>query len=160
MPESSKQHVGSVDILVNGAALDPKYRQLLSEVKVVDSLTLPDSALVRITDLKGENVDGNPLTVGAKLEIKFGGLDANATKSVFKGQITSVEPEFTPTGVTISARAYDKSHSLNRQRKTRTFQNMSRGGMVKKGAGEAGLGVEAESTSVVHEFFQQSNETD
>src|SRR3954470_21769874 len=160
MPESAKQHVGSVDIMVDGAALDPKYRALLSEVKVIDSLTLPDSALVRITDLKGENVDGNPLTVGAKLEIKFGGMEANATTSVFKGQITSVEPEFTPSGVTISARAYDKAHTLNRQRKTRTFQNMSASDMVKKVAGEAGLTADVESTSVVHEFFQQSNETD
>jgi phage protein D len=160
MPESAKQHVGSVDVTVDGAALDPRYRELLSEVKVVDSLTLPDMALVRITDLKGENVDGNPLTVGAKLEVKFGGLDAHATTSVFKGQITSVEPEFTPTGVTISARAYDKSHSLNRERKTRTFQNMSASDMVRKIVGEAGLAAKVESTSVVHEFFQQSNETD
>src|SRR3954468_2085957 len=160
MPESAKQHVGSIDILVNGAALDPKFRALLSEVKVIDSLTLPDSALVRITDLKGENIDSNPLVVGANLEIKFGGLEANATTSVFKGQITSVEPEFTPTGVTIPARAYDKAHVLNRQRKPRTFQNMSASDMVKKVAGEAGLTADVQSTSVVHEFFQQSNETD
>ena len=32
--------------------------------------------------------------------------------------------------------------------------------MVKKIAGEAGLAPKCESTSVVHEFFQQSNETD
>src|SRR3954452_5806173 len=160
MPETAQQHVGSVDVLVNGAALDPKYRQLLSEAKVVDSLTLPDTALVRITDPRGENVDGNPLVVGAKLEIKFGGLEANATTSVFKGQITTVEPEFTPSGVTISARAYDNAHKLNRERKTRTFQNMSASDMVKKIVGEAGLSADVQSTSVVHEFFQQSNETD
>src|SRR3954467_12308238 len=160
MPETAKQHVGSVDVLVNGAALDPKYRALLSEVKVTDSLTLPDTALVRITDLKGDNVDANPLVVGAKLEVKFGAMDANATASVFKGQITTVEPEFTPSGVTISARAYDNSHKLNRERKTRTFQNMSASDMVNKLTGEAGLTPKIQSTTVVHEFFQQSNETD
>src|SRR3954447_10984224 len=160
MTTTSKQHVGSVDVLVNGAALDPKYLEMLTEVKVVDSLTLPATALVRITDPKGENVDGNPLAVGAKLEVKFGGLEANATTSVFKGQITTVEPEFTPSGVTISARAYDNSHKLNRERKTRTFQNMSASDMVKKIVGEAGLSADVQSTSVVHEFFQQSNETD
>ena len=40
---------------------------------------------------------------------------------------------------TISVRAYDKSHKLNRERKTRTFQQMSASDMVKKVAGEAGL---------------------
>src|SRR3954452_401330 len=105
MPESAKQHVGSVDILVNGAKLDPTYRDLLSEVKVVDSLTLPDSALVRITDLKGGNGDGNPRTSGAKLETKFGETDATSTTSVLKAQTTSLALEFTSTGVTISARA-------------------------------------------------------
>src|SRR3954451_22442818 len=160
MPETAKQHVGSVDVLVNGAALDPKFRALLSDVKVTDSLTLPDTALVRIADLKGDNVDANPLVVGAKLEVKFGAMDGNATASVFKGQITTVEPEFTPSGVTISARAYDNSHKLNRERKTRTFQNMSASDMVKKIVGEAGLSADVQSTSVVHEFFQQSNETD
>src|SRR3954447_4538101 len=160
MPETAKQHVGSVDVLVNGAALDPKFRAPLSDVKVTDSLTLPDTALVRSADLKGDNVDGNPLVVGAKLEIKFGAMDANATASVFKGQITTVEPEFTPSGVTISARAYDNSHKLNRERKTRTFQNMSASDMIKKVTGEAGLTPKVQSTNVVHEFFQQSNETD
>ena len=50
--------------MVDGAQLDPKYGDLLSEVKVVDSLTLPDMALVRITDPKGENIDANPLKLG------------------------------------------------------------------------------------------------
>ena len=71
-----------------------------------------------------------------------------------------MEPEFTAQGVTISIRAYDKAHKLNRERKTRTFQQMSASDMVRKVANEAGLSPQVTSTSVVHEFFQQSNETD
>ena len=37
---------------------------------------------------------------------------------------------------------------------------MSASDMVQKIAGESGLSPQCESTSVVHEFFQQSNETD
>ena len=157
----SKEHVASMTVLVDGAQLDPKYGDLLSEVKVVDSLTLPDMALVRITDLKGENIDANPLKLGAKIEIKAGDMGANTTTTIFKGQIAAVEPEFTPQGVVISARAYDEAHKLNRQKKSRTFQQMSASDMARKVVGEAGLAVgEIKSTSVVHEFFQQSNETD
>ncbi|MDA0173871.1 VgrG-related protein [Solirubrobacter taibaiensis] len=157
----SKEHVASMSVVVDGQALDPKYAELLSEVKVIDSLTLPDMALVRITDLKGENIDANPLKLGAKIEIKAGDKGANTTESIFKGQIAAVEPEFTPQGVVISARAYDEAHKLNRQKKSRTFQQMSASDMARKVVGEAGLAAgEIKSTSVVHEFFQQSNETD
>ena len=62
-----------------------------------------------------------------------------ATTSIFKGQIAAVEPEFTAKGCTISVRAYDKAHKLNRERKTRTFQQMSASDMVSKIASEAGL---------------------
>jgi phage protein D len=157
----SKEHVASLSVVIDGQALDPKYSDLLSEVRVVDSLTLPDMALVRITDLKGENVDANPLKLGAQIEVKAGQTGANSTVSIFKGQIAAVEPEFTPQGVVISARAYDKAHKLNREKKSRTFQQMSASDMAKKVVGEAGLSAgEIKSTSVVHEFFQQSNETD
>lgn len=158
---SSKEHVASMQVLINGAELDPTYRALLTEVKVVDSLTLPDMALIRITDQKGENIDSNPLQLGAKIEIKAGQMADRSTASIFKGQIAAVEPEFTPQGVVLSARAYDEAHKLNREKKTRTFQQMSASNMAQKVAGESGIQIgEIKSTSVVHEFFQQSNETD
>jgi phage protein D len=156
----AEQHVAGIDVIVGGAKLDPKWRDLTLEVKVVDSLTLPDMALVRLSDPKGDQVDSHPLQLGKDLEIKAAGTGERATTSVFKGQIAAVEPEFTAKGCIISIRAYDKAHKLNRQRKTRTFQQVSASDMVKKIAGEAGLTAKATATSVVHEFFQQSNETD
>ena len=160
MPVSSKEKVAAIDIVVNGAPLDPEFRELLHEVKVVDSLTLPDMCLIRITDKHGDKIDTQPLQLGKQLEVKMAEQSARSTTSVFKGQITSVEPEFTPSGTNISIRAYDNSHKMNRERKTRTFQQMSASDMVKKVAGESGLTPKCDSTSTVHEFFQQSNETD
>lgn len=158
---TAKEHVASMQVLINGAELDATFRTLLTEVKVIDSLTLPDMALVRITDQKGENIDSNPLQLGAKIEIKAGQMADRSTASIFKGQIAAVEPEFTPQGVVLSARAYDEAHKLNREKKTRTFQQMSASNMAQKVAGESGIAIgEIKSTSVVHEFFQQSNETD
>ncbi len=156
----AEQHVAGVDVLVGGAKLDPKWRDATIEVKVVDSLTLPDMALVRLADPKGDSIDSHPLQLGKDLEIKVGATGDRATTRIFKGQIAAVEPEFTAKGCIISIRAYDKAHKLNRERKTRTFQQMSAADMVKKIAGEAGLAPKVTSTSVVHEFFQQSNETD
>jgi phage protein D len=157
---SSEKHVSGIDILVDGANLDPKFRDSVIEVKVVDSLQLPDMAMVRLKDPKGDAVDSQPMQLGKDLEIKTAGKGEKATTSIFKGQIAAVEPEFGQQGVVISIRAYDKAHKLNRQRKTRTFQQMSASDMVRKIASEAGLQADVKSTSVVHEFFQQSNETD
>jgi uncharacterized protein involved in type VI secretion and phage assembly len=157
---SAEKHVSGVDILVGGAALDPGFRNSVIEVKVVDSLQLPDMAMVRLRDPKGDSVDSQPMQLGKDLEIKTAGKGAQATTSIFKGQIAAVEPEFGQQGVVISIRAYDKAHKMNRQRKTRTFQQMSASDMIKKIAGDSGLSPQVKSTSVVHEFFQQSNETD
>ncbi len=158
--QASQEHVAGIEVKVNGAQLDPKWRDVLIEVKVVDSLTLPDTALIRIADPKGENVDTQPLQLGKDIEIKASAMGDRATETIFKGQIAAVEPEFGAKGCTIAVRAYDKAHKLNRVRKVRTFQQMSAGDMVKKIAGDYGLAPKVESTDVVHEFFQQSNETD
>jgi len=157
---NAEKHVAGIDILVEGAALDPKFRDSVIEVKVVDTLQLPDMAMVRLKDPKGDAVDTQPMQLGKSLEIKTAGKGANATTSIFKGQIAAVEPEFGQQGVVISIRAYDRAHKMNRQRKTRTFQQMSASDMVRKITGESGLTADVKSTSVVHEFFQQSNETD
>ena len=136
--QKSTERVAGVDVLVSGTPLDQKWRDAMIEVKVVDSLTLPDMALIRIADPHGDNVDAHPLQLGKDVEVKTAAMSEKSTTSIFKGQIAAVEPEFTQSGVVISVRAYDKSHKLNRQRKTRTFQQVSASDMVRKIAGEHG----------------------
>jgi len=158
--QESQQHVAGLDVVVNGAQMDPKWRDATTEVKVVDTLALPDMAVVKLLDPQGENVDTQPFQLGAEIEIKAAAIGDRTTSSIFKGQIAAVEPEFTKKGCMIVARAYDKSHKLIRVRKTRTFQQVSAPDMIRKIAGENGLTADVTSTDVVHEFFQQSNETD
>ncbi len=117
MPDASKEHVGSVSISIGGAAIDPKFVEQINEVKVVNSLTLPDMALIRISGVRGDAVDDTPFEVGKPLEVKLGGKSATSTTSVFKGEIATVEPEFTIDGVTLAARAYSLAFKLTRERK-------------------------------------------
>src|SRR4029079_340941 len=135
----AEQHVAGLEIKVAGATLDPRWRNAMIEMKVVDSLTLPDMALVRLKDPKGDAIDSHPLQLGKDLEIKASATGERATTSIFKGQIAAVEAEVGAQGVVISIRAYDKAHKLNRQRKTRTFQQMSASDMIRKIAGDSGL---------------------
>jgi phage protein D/phage baseplate assembly protein gpV len=161
MPDST-QNVAGISVLVGGAEIDPKYRDLLVEARVRDTLALPDSATVRITDPKGDAVD--PLislfAIGKELEIKASAPNTTSKTSIFKGEVVAIEPEFGKAGVEVVVRALDKGHKLQRQRKVRTFQQMSASDIVNKLARESGLSADVTSTSVVHEFFQQSAETD
>ena len=161
-PLAAPLHVPGLEVLVSGAKLDPKYQDVLTEVKVRDTLTMPDSATVRFTDPKGDLVDDlmGKFEVGTDIEIKAGSADERTTKTVFKGQVIAYEPDFGQTGVEISIRALDKGHKLQRVRKVRTFQQMSASDIVNKIVGDHGLSAQVDSTSVVYEFFQQSAETD
>ena len=161
-PARSQQHVAGVSVVVDGTEVDPKFRDALVEVRVRDTLALPDSAILRIGDPTGEIVD-DALTafgIGKDLEIKVSPPSDTAKVRIFKGQVVSLEPDFGKKGAEIVIRGLDKAHTLQRERKVRTFQQVSASDIVKKVAGEAGLSADAQSTSVVHEFFQQSGETD
>ena len=165
MPAASataEKHVAGVNVIVAGAPLDQKYKDLLGEVRVRDTLVLPDSASVRITDPKGDNIDAllGKFEIGAEIEIKTAPPSGTESETIFKGQVISQEPEFGKEGASIVIRALDKGHKLQRVRKVRTFQQMSASDMVNKVVSEAGLTAQVSSTSVVFEYFQQSAETD
>ena len=159
---TAEKHVAGLTVTLNGAQLDQKYRDLLQEVKVRDTLVLPDSATLRITDPKGANIDDllGKFAIGAAVEVKTAPPSGTAPESIFKGQVVAAEPDFGQKGAEILVRCLDKGHKLQRVRKVRTFQNMSAGDMVSKIVQEAGLRPQVTSTNVVYEFFQQSAETD
>jgi uncharacterized protein involved in type VI secretion and phage assembly len=161
MPTAAAQHVAGASVLVGGREIDPSFRDAVTEIRVRDSLLLPDTAVVYISDPKAAHVDDHPFELGKTLEIKLAAPTASTTRSLFKGDIVAHEHDFGQKGLTLVIRAYDKAHKLNRQRKTRTFQQMSASDMVKKIVQDAGLALgKIDTAPVVYEFFQQSDETD
>ena len=155
------QPTAGIQIAVNGAPLDNSYMEALLDVQVRDSLMVPDTAVVRVRDPAGELVDKFPMKVGAAVEIKLAAIGEQALTTLFKGDVVALEPEFHEDAVIIAVRAYDKSYKLNRDRRSRTYQQMSATDMIRKVLQEAGLAAgDLKSTSVVHEYFQQSMETD
>jgi len=162
MPLDSIKHVAGLDVLVSGAKLDAKFQDVLLEVKVRDTLTMPDSATVRFTDPQGDFVDDliKKFAIGTDIEIKSSAATQQTTSRIFKGQVVAYEPDFGQDGAEITVRALDKGHKLQRVRKVRTFQQVSASDIVNKIVSEAGLTSEVDSTNVVYEFFQQSAETD
>jgi phage protein D len=153
--------ISGAELRINGRPLDPKLHERLTEARVQDNLRLPDSLVVRISDPGLENVDSIPFEIGAEVELLLAAIDATSLTSVFKGQITSLEPEFGTSGTVLAARAYDGSHLLHQTKRAQTFQNMTAGDIAKKVAQKAGVSVGTiESAGPAHDFVQQNNETD
>jgi uncharacterized protein involved in type VI secretion and phage assembly len=156
-----KDPVAGAEVLVDGTTLDNKYVSQLLDLQVRDNLRLPDTAVVRMRDPDGTYIDSHPLQPGAALEIRMAAVEEVAPVSLFTGEIVALEPEFTEGQCIIAARAYDRGHRLNRNRRSRTFQNQTAEDMVKAIGQAAGLSAgTVEATSAVHPFFQQSMETD
>jgi phage protein D len=150
-----------VEVRVAGQKLDPSLEAALVELRVDDNLVLPDAFLIRLADPKLALVDASPLEIGAEVEILFAGAEDRSLKKLLEGQILALEPEFHADGAVLAVRGYDHSHALHRTRRTRTFQNMTAGDIARKVA--AGSRVQLgmiESAGPVHDFVQQSNETD
>jgi phage protein D/phage baseplate assembly protein gpV len=153
--------VASARVIVDGSPLDEKFMQALLDVSVRDNLLLPDTAVVRLRDPTAENIDSHPLKVGSTLEVRLGATEDTTEATLFKGMIVALEPEFTEGNCVIAARAYDRGFKLNGSRKSRTFQNQKAEDMIRKVGSEAGLSPGTiDATGAVHEYFQQSMETD
>jgi uncharacterized protein involved in type VI secretion and phage assembly len=153
--------VAAATIVVGGTPLDQKYMAQFLDVTVRDNLLLPDTAVVRLRDPMGEHLDSHPLQIGASLEVKTASKGQATVVPLFQGEIVALEPEFTRRDCVIAARAYDRGYKLNARRRSATYQNQAAEDMVKQVASAVGLAPgQIDSTGAVHDYFQQSMETD
>ena len=160
MPEHNQEWINHTVIKVAGSNLAPKYMNAIVEVVVDTSLYLPAMCVLRFMDEDIELVDEGILEPGKRVDIQFG-ADEDSVRSVFKGEITAMEPEYTEELTMIfTVRGYDRSHRLNRGAKTRVFINSKDSDIVQEIAYENGLQPEVTATSQVFEHIFQDNQTD
>jgi uncharacterized protein involved in type VI secretion and phage assembly len=157
----AEKHVASASIKVQGQRLDPADMDHVEKIEVRNFVGLPDMATIRMADPEGRHIVDPPFFIGDEIEIMLGDLEAPNPSAVFTGEIVTFEPEFTTAAATIAVRAYDKSHRLQRNRRSATFQDMTLSDVVKKVVGENGLQTGTiDATPTVHPFLQQSMESD
>jgi phage protein D len=159
------QFVALSNIRLDGSELAQEIKHQVREVKVSSYLRLPDvctltASFPRQSPDGAAPIDGQPFSIGAQLEIQLSARDSLATKTLFKGDIVTIEPRFGAGGVELTVRAFDPLHKLLRSRNSRTFQNQTTSDIVEKVVSDAGFSVSCESSGTPHDFMQQSNETD
>ena len=104
-------------------------------------------------------IDQDLLNEGADLEVKIGFADN--LKSLIKGEVTVIEPEFHETEApTLKIHGYDLLHRFRRGRKTRSFTQMKDSQVAEQIARDLQLRAQVEDTQVVHEYLLQNNQTD
>jgi phage protein D/phage baseplate assembly protein gpV len=172
-----------VEVRVKGQPLNP---EMLEEVRVEQSLMLPDAFAVQLLP-EWEQMKEAENLLGAEVEILLAGPDARSLTNVLKGQILALEPRFGniatqaphgqdldhpfgeaprhgPHGVGgahLAFAGYDHSHLLNRTRRTETYQNMTLGDIARKVASNAKFDTGTiDSVGQPRKFVQQNNETD
>ena len=164
---TAEKHVASYQITLDGAELKPELMNALGEIKIVDSLMLPDSLdltmFINSYDKvkAAQEVDGQPFKIGADLVVKAGALEDQAPMTtVFEGQVVAIDADFGHGGISLGVRAYDLGHKLMRTRKARVFKKQTISDAVKSVLGENGLSPDVTSTNVTMDWLQQDNETD
>src|SRR5690606_13282071 len=143
MPElPGKKWVEQIRIKVNGQDIEHEIMDKVIEVVVDLSLQLPDMFIIHLADSDDFKVmESGPFEVGRSVEIELAeSKETDTTISVFKGEITAIEPTFgSDVSAILTVRGYDKSHRLNRGTKIRAMQDVTDGDIVKLIAAENGL---------------------
>jgi len=157
--------VPAFQVTVNGQDLDQKDEAKPIEVVYNDNVDAADFFSVRLGLV--DNAVGQPGWIddslykeGGKVRIKMG-HEGRALKTMIEGEITGVEVFFSSRRPeTLVLQGYDRHHRLRRGRKSRTFQNMTDSDIAHRIAGEHGLSLRGDSTSVRFEHIYQNNLTD
>jgi phage protein D/phage baseplate assembly protein gpV len=160
MPGQQQAKVLQIAIKVNGIDLSPALLNGLVEVEVESTLYLPSMFTMRFHDDGLELINSQSFTLGGSVEIQM--ADQNGTmKSVMKGEITAVEPDFGDNFLaTIVVRGYDRTHRLHRGSKARVFVNSKDSDIASKIATENGLQAQTDATTQVYEHVYQDHQTD
>ncbi|HEY4410960.1 MAG TPA: VgrG-related protein, partial [Acidimicrobiia bacterium] len=155
MPERPDQHRRAlVSIKVEGKPLSDAVLLALTEVRVDQSLHVPDTFTLRFNDHDLTILGGATFDLGAEVDI---GIDSHGVvTSLMSGEVTSLSAEldgmhqqqFVVTGL-------DRRHRLSRGVKVRTFTKSKDNDVVSKIAQEYGLRVDADATSGQHEYLLQ-----
>lgn len=159
-------HTSQFYIKIGGLTVEDDFQSRIVSLIIDSTLNLPSMCVFDVMDEELKYVDdtskfrlGNDIEVGSgeNIDPEHG----QSGETLFKGEITSIEPYYEAEGVTrLVVRCYDKSHRLHRARRIETYQNVTDSDVISKILGFHGLTGSIESTNVTHEHVYQNNQID
>lgn len=144
-------------VKLDGSDASEEFMRDLMEITVENSLHLPDVATLQLHDPHLLWIDADSLAPGKSVQISARGPAGE--KLIFDGEIVELEPDFHPATQILTVRAFDRLHRLARGQHMRSFLNVTDGDLVRKLAQEVGLKAQSATTSQVHHYVFQNNQT-
>jgi len=176
---AATQHVAHFLIYVNGTLLDKmtfdyqgqqmNFMDEVLSVEVDDSLYLPDMFTIHLRDRGLEILKRDVFKPGTKVKISVKNMAPATIEDpppqpevvLMIGEVTAIEPDLNADHrATLVVRGYDKSHRMHRERKTKTFQQVSDSDLATQLAGAAALTPNVQGSNVVYPYIMQANQTD
>ncbi len=146
---------------LDGADVQTSVMADLLRVRVEGSVHLPDMAELEFDNPDMTLSDQALFKPGQQLQISFGRAEEKNPEPVFDGEIVATNLELGTLGsVRLKLRAYDRAHRLHRGRNTQVFKNMSDSDIASQIAQREGFQADVQSTSPVHDYVLQDNQTD
>ena len=146
---------------IDGVQLDAELEGYLEQVVVDDQLTLPQMFTITLLDPARDILDRTGLRVGAAVQVSAIAQVEHPETPLVKGDVVSIDCDYSPAGAEVIVRGYGSSHRLHRGRRTRTFLNVTDTEIVKRVAQEAGIELgDVEPTSEVYDHVAQPNISD
>jgi len=147
-------------IKVDGSDLDTAVMDDILEVTVDSSLQYPDMMVIQVHDESLKWMSEGPFQLGKEVAISAQPEEGGQSQTLFKGEITSLEPEFNEgTQAVLVVRGYDRSHRLHRGTHSQVFLQMTDSDLASRIAQDAGLRAQVDSTSEVYASVLQHNQT-
>lgn len=156
-----ERRTGVATVTVAGAPLAPAYYDALVEVRVEQSVYVPDCFTLRFRDpgfalLDAGFLDGDVFSVGVDVDVAFVD-DRGCDVTVIQAEVTQVAADLdTDDRQDLVVSGLDRGHRLARGTKVRSFVNQSAADLARLVANEYGLGADIDASSTIYEYLLQS----
>jgi phage protein D len=156
---AEEHRLAQVLISLQGKPLPTPLYDLLTLVRVEESVQLPDAFLLRFHDPNFELFDQMTFPIGAKIAISFG--NEGEMVRVTQGEVTALSIEQESAGPhQLVVSGMDVAHRLALGPKTRTFQQMTDADIARQITAEYGLEADIDATPEVHAYVLQASQSD
>lgn len=149
-------------ISINGSTLDLQRKRSINSINISTACDGSDTATVEISDKDLVYINDNIFIEDATISISLMFV-GTTDKIVFDGYISAIDIDFPEDGVpTISLTCLDGSHVMNREKKKRSWNNVTRLQVAQKIATEYGFKFVGEPSyaGAVEDTISQSDQTD
>lgn len=149
-------------LVVNGTEITNRKRACVTSIDFDELCDGSDTCTINLTDPDFLFIEDNIFIEEAKVSCEYG-FNEDTYRCKFNGYISAIDIDFPSEGSpTLAITCMDNSHLMNRSKKERSWDNVTRADVVRKVAKEYGFktDIEPNYTFATEETISQSGNTD